>query len=149
MLISCFLLPSSSAENGNDLIVQTSRIYGDSNEWQFKLSGQIRGKEIGELIENEIGAGNYQLSTVLLNTCHSGAGLGTLGGALSGPYRIVTGCSTNQTVRVRFNLSAGTVSGFFPALFESVLADPNDPLSSHVNDGKNADPRFPKDAEKE
>ncbi|MCP5373704.1 MAG: PEP-CTERM sorting domain-containing protein [Hyphomicrobiales bacterium] len=140
--------PPADAGNG-DLAVSTPRLTTDgAGGWSFTGGGQMTGKELGTMIEKEIGAGNYQLVTAVINTCHSGAGIGALKAALSGPHNIVTTCNGDQTTRVRKEAD-GKLTGFLPAFWDSVNADPTKSVDSHVEEGKKGEPRLPKSAEDE
>lgn len=132
-----------------DLGISTPRLITDpGGSWSFTSGGQMTGKELGEMIEKEIGAGNYQLVTAVVNTCNSGAAIGALKGALSGSHNIITPCSAQQTTRVRKEPD-GKLVGFLPAFFDSVTADPTKSVDAHVEVGKKGEPRLPKTAEEE
>lgn len=143
------VLNASPGSANGDLAISTPRLSTDAaGGWSFTAGGQMTGKELGTLIEKEIGAGNYQLVTAVINTCSAGAGIGPLKGALSGSRNIVTSCAGDQTTRVRVEPD-GKLTGFLPAFWESIKADPGKSVDGHVEQGRKGEPRLPKSADDE
>lgn len=116
---------------------------------QYDSAGQLTGKELGALIERTVGAGNYELATVLLNTCSSGAGVNRIAGEISGSKNVITTCGANQTTALDFDVKTNKLGGFFGGFFDSVIADPKKSVDANTEDAKKANPRTPKTPEDE
>jgi hypothetical protein len=149
VLAVCALL-SAGLSRADDVNIDTPRLaVQPDGSWEYNSAGTMSGAELGRMIESAIGKGNYQQTTVVLNTCHSGAGTPTVGGELSGPHNVISTCGPGQTTVVVYNKDTGSVSGFLPAFLDSAIASPGKPVDEHVEKGKAAEPRLPKTPEEE
>jgi hypothetical protein len=133
--------PASSA----DVNIDTPRLtVGSDGSWEYTSAGTMSGTELGKMIENAIGKGNYQQTTVMLNTCHSGAGTATVGGQLSGSNNVISTCGSGQTTVVVLNKQDGSIRGFMPSFFDAVITDPSKPVDDQFEKGKAGEERLPK-----
>jgi len=133
-----------------DVNIDTPRLGVNADgSWQYDSGGTMSGAELGKIIEGAIGKGNYQQATVMLNTCHAGAGTETVGAALSGPRNVISTCGPGQTTAIVRDKVTGEISGFMPAFLDSVISDPNKSVDEHFEKGKAGEARLPKTPEQE
>ncbi|MGE0385401.1 MAG: hypothetical protein AB7Q97_11765 [Gammaproteobacteria bacterium] len=150
IIVFVFALLAAATGWADDVDIDTPRLtVNDDGTWQYDSAGTMSGAELGRLIENAIGKGNYQQTTVMLNTCHSGAGTQTVGAELAGPHNVISTCGPGQTTAVERDRANGKIFGFLPALLDSVIADPKKSVDEHFDNGKAAEPRLPKTPEQE
>lgn len=106
--------------------------------------GRLRGTDLGKMIETAIGKDNYQQVTVILGTCHSGAGLGPIAGGLGGPHNVIASCGAGQTTVTTQNTKTKAITGVIPGLFDKVIADPTTSVDGALDAGAASSDRTPK-----
>lgn len=138
-----------AAATNHDVAIHSPRLSGNSSNWQFNGGGRITGTELGKLIENEIGAENSQLVTIVINACSSGAGIGPISGQLKGPHNIITSCKGNELTAIGLDRKTGAIDGYLPSFFDSVTGDPDKSVDQHDQAGKTGEKRFPQTPQEE
>ena len=136
--------------DGHDLGVSAPRLeVKPDGGWSYDPNARMTGKELGTIIEDAIGKDNYQSINVILNTCHSAAGIGTVQSGLSGSNQVIATCGAGQTTRITRQKSDDSLTGFLPSFFDSIDKDPEKPVDDHIDEGNKGESRLPKTPEEE
>lgn len=149
LLFTLCVAASSFLVADDDLSFYTRRYCVDTDAGRWSCDPDtMSGEQLGQTIENGIGADNYQQVTVILLTCHSGAGVDNVADQLSGPSHVIASCEGGQKDVVT-GTSEGEAHGFGPGFFDSVADNPHAPVDQHIMNARTSTPRIPKDQAEE
>ncbi len=154
VLLLCLVVAAPvPAGEENDVAIMTPRVVLMADEFSYKFNwkekGRMSGTELAKLIEEGLGKGNYQQVTVILNTCHSGAGLEPITAELTGASTVISACGSGQRTTQYPDEKTGETAGFISSFFDSVQSKPNESINHHFDEGKKGTPRCPRDEKDE